>query len=190
VTRHAAIVWRRVDLPGHDSATLSVSPHGWELSGAAVLAHDGLPCRLDYHVLCDAAWRTTRCDLVGHIGLRPVEMTISRSANTGIWEVNGVAAADVLECEDIDLGFTPATNLLPIRRLNLAIGATAAVRAAWVRFPELTLEVLPQTYARLASDRYLYESANGAFRRELAVNDDGFVATYPDYWVAEAYTNA
>jgi uncharacterized protein len=89
-------------------------------------------------------------------------------------------------CDDIDLGFSPATNLLPIRRLELAVGAKAAVRAAWIRFPELTIEVLDQVYTRLAEDRYLYESAGGSFRRELIVDDIGFVIDYPDVWTAQA----
>lgn len=33
---------------------------------------------------------------------------------------------------------------------------------------------------------YVYESAGGAFRRELTVNDTGLVLEYPDYWHAEA----
>jgi hypothetical protein len=37
-------------------------------------------------------------------------------------------------CLDIDLGFSPSTNLLPIRRLTLAVGEAATVRAAWLPF--------------------------------------------------------
>jgi uncharacterized protein len=68
----------------------------------------------------------------------------------------------------------------------LAVGASAAVRAAWVRFPELTTEVLEQVYTRLAQELYLYESAGGSFRRELVVNEVGFVLEYPGLWRAEA----
>ena len=32
---------------------------------------------------------------------------------------------------------TPATNTLPIRRLNLQIGGSKSVIAAWVKFPDL-----------------------------------------------------
>ena len=62
------------------------------------------------------------------------------------------------------------------------------MRAAWVRFPELTLEVLAQVYTRVGERTYLYESAHGAFRRELTVNESGFVLEYPDFWQAEATT--
>jgi hypothetical protein len=89
-------------------------------------------------------------------------------------------------CLDVDLGFSPSTNLLPIRRLKLEIGARADVRAAWVRFPELTLELLEQSYTRLTEHTYLYESAGGEFKRELTVNADGFVVEYPGLWRDES----
>ena len=64
------------------------------------------------------------------------------------------------------------------------MGASADVRAAWVRFPELAIELLEQRYTRLAAHRYLYESAGGTFRRELTVDDHGFVVDYPGLWIA------
>jgi hypothetical protein len=114
-----------------------------------------------------------------------VALDVARNS-AGEWTVGGAPAANLKGCDDIDLGFTPATNLLPIRRLDLSIGGKAAVRAAWVRFPELTVEVLDQVYIRLAEDRYLYESAGGSFRRELRVDEVGFVVDYPGIWMAEA----
>jgi hypothetical protein len=83
---------------------------------------------------------------------------------------------------DVDLGITPATNTLPIRRLDPAIGETVAVTAAWVRFPELTIEPLPQSYTRLAETRYRYASAGGAFVAEIEVDDLGLVKTYEGGW--------
>ena len=64
-------------------------------------------------------------------------------------------------CDDVDFSFTPATNLLPIRRLRLAEGARTGVRAAWLAFPALELEPLEQVYAHLDGGRYRYESEGG-----------------------------
>lgn len=150
-----------------------------------MLAASDRPCRVEYEIDCDSHWLTRRCTLAGYVGATVVALDVVRNA-FGDWTVGGVSAAHLKGCDDIDLGFTPATNLLPIRRLDLRVGAKAAVRAAWVRFPELTLEVLDQVYTRLASDRYLYESTGGSFRRELRVDDVGFVLDYPDFWRAEA----
>ena len=150
-----------------------------------MLAESDRPCRVEYEIDCDPRWLTRRCTLAGYVGTTEVSLDIARNSG-GEWTVGGAPATDLNGCDDIDLGFTPATNLLPIRRLDLAVGAKAAVRAAWVRFPELALEVLNQVYTRLADDRYLYESAGGLFRRELMVDDIGFVVDYPDLWITEA----
>jgi hypothetical protein len=114
-----------------------------------------------------------------------VDLHVARN-DIGEWTLGGAPARSLDGCDDIDLGFSPATNLLPIRRLGLNVGASAVVRAAWVRFPELATEVLEQVYTRLSRDHYLYESAGGAFRRELTVDEAGFVLDYPDLWRAEA----
>lgn len=34
-----SVAWRRLDIPGHDAATLSPSGDGWDLEGAAVLVN-------------------------------------------------------------------------------------------------------------------------------------------------------
>ena len=183
----SAILWRRLDLPGHEVAELAAVPAGWELSGVALLAHDGRPCRLDYRIECDAAWQTRRVRIHGRLGVVPAELELTRNAQ-GAWHANGAPVPALQGCVDVDLGFSPSTNLLPIRRLGLAVGGHASVRAAWVRFPDLTLEVLEQVYTRVGDASYRYESAGGAFRRELTVSAEGFVLEYPDFWRAEATT--
>lgn len=65
------------------------------------------------------------------------------------------------------------------------MGQSAPVRAAWLRFPELSLEPLDQRYGRSAEGTYVYESRGGQFRAELAVNDVGFVTRYAGFWEAE-----
>jgi len=183
------IVWKRLDLPGHETATAVRGADGWQLSGVAVLVESGRPCRLEYEIACDARWLTRRCSIHGYIGTAPVALDVVRGAS-GSWTLGGTPAPSLNGCDDIDLGFSPATNLLPVRRLQLAVGANAVVRAAWIRFPELTTEVLEQSYTRLSSERYLYESAGGSFRRELTVDAFGFVLDYPGLWRVEAHISA
>ncbi|HTE47906.1 MAG TPA: putative glycolipid-binding domain-containing protein [Gemmatimonadaceae bacterium] len=181
------ILWRRLDLQGHEFADLTSDGTGWLLSGVALVVHEGRPCRLEYRIECDAAWHTHHVTIRGDVGDVPAQLELSRNAG-GEWRANDAIVPAVDSCIDVDLGFSPSTNLLPIRRLGLAVGEHASVRAAWVRFPELTIELLEQTYTRIGETTYLYESAGGAFRRELSVNRDGFVLDYPGLWSAEAAT--
>lgn len=177
----SAILWRRLDLPGHEAARLS----GTTLHGAAVFLHENRPCRLDYEIVCDDAWRTRTGWVSGWIGEGNVHVRLNRD-EAGLWTLNGSLVPAVEGCIDVDLNFSPSTNLLPIRRLGLAIGAEAEVRAAWLRFPSLTLEPLVQTYRRLDTNRYRYSSAGGNFVAELEVDDDGFPLDYAGVWRREA----
>ena len=177
-------LWRRLDTPGHDAARLAFRQRRWELDGTAVFMHDASACRLDYAIVCDERWRTRSVSTSGWIGEELVDLKLVVDA-AGRWSMNGRAVIDCSGCVDVDLAFTPATNLLPIRRLELEVGAEAPVRAAWLRFPELALTVLDQRYRRVDASRYRYESRGGSFVAELVVNDTGFVTSYPGLWELE-----
>lgn len=88
---------------------------------------------------------------------------------------------------DIDLGFTPVTNTLPIRRLALAVGASAPVQSAWLRFPELRFERLDQTYTRESELGFRYHATVGGqpFVARLDTDAFGRVLRYEGLWEAE-----
>jgi hypothetical protein len=178
------ILWRRLDRPGHEYARLSRDGTEWQLAGVAVFQHERLPCRLDYAIVCDAQWRTKTGRVTGWVGDRTVEVEVSIDAS-GAWHINGTARQEVAGSVDLDLNFSPSTNLLPIRRLALPVGKHAHVKAAWLRFPSFTLEPLEQTYRRVDDGVYRYESAGGTFVAEIEVNSVGLVTSYPPAWVAE-----
>ena len=180
----STILWRRLDQPGHEAARIVQTDAGYQLTGSAVFAHEAQPCRLDYVVACDVGWRTVSCQVTGWVGGQPIEIAITVDPN-GRWWMNERECAAVAGCIDVDLNFSPSTNLLPIRRLGLAVGGVADVRAAWLRFPSFTLEPFAQTYERLDVGRYRYASASG-FTAELEVNDVGLVTRYADIWQVEA----
>ena len=178
------ILWRRLDLPGHDFATLKRRDDGWQLSGVALFSHDQTPVKLDYRVICDAGWQTKSAQIAGSIGDREINLDVSVDSERR-WFLNATEYPAVAGCLDIDLGFSPATNMLPIRRLSLERGAEAEVRAAWLPFPSLEFELLPQVYRRESENTYRYESGGGTFVRVLEVNAIGFVINYPGLWVQE-----
>ena len=179
--------WRRLDRPGHEAARLVFHSPFWQLTGTAVFADAGVPCRVEYQITCDAAWQTLAAQLSGWIGPRRMVCAISADARRR-WRLDGQACPEVEGCVDLDLSFSPATNLLPIRRLGLVTGGEASVRAAWLRFPDLRLEPLAQHYRRLAAERYGYEAGapGAAFRAELRVAPSGFVLECPGLWVRES----
>lgn len=180
-TSSGVLLWRRLDRPGHESARLSVQHPYRYLAGTAVFADKQGSCRLDYLVVCDEAWRTLSGRVTGWVGEKVIEIELAVDAASR-WKLNRAERPEVAGCIDLDLNFSPSTNLLPLRRLGLAVGQEAKVRAAWLRFPSFDLEPLDQLYRRTGEVTYRYESAGGAFVAELEVNGVGFVTHYPGFW--------
>ena len=176
--RAVSILWKRLDRPGHEVARVGPAERGWMLAGTAVFLHDGAPCHLDYDIRCNDRWETMSGKVVGRLGEEAISIDVVVLPG-GVWRSNEVEVPTVRGAVDLDLNFSPSTNLLPIRRLNLAVGEEAAVRAAWLRFPSFVFEPLEQTYKRIDATTYRYASAGGRFTADLTVNDAGLVTFYP-----------
>lgn len=179
-----SILWQGVDRRGHEAARVYRRNTEWCLEGTAVFASDNGPCRLSYRIVCDSNWNSLNGTVSGWLGDDNVDLEITVD-DLHHWRLNGVDKPAVNGCIDLDLNFSPSTNLLPIRRLNLAIGQHAEVSAAWLRFPSFELEPLSQIYTRLDEFTYRYSSNDGKFVRDLTVNEAGFVTDYPGLWRVE-----
>ena len=170
------VAWRRTDeVEVDEHCTLSIRDAGLSLVGTLLGAEAGQPIRVEYRVLADGAGLTTAVHVRDLRGFGQRTLTLSRDAK-GNWRVDGQPARALRGCTDVDLGCSPSTNTLPIRRLRLGIGAAQTIRAAWVRFPELEVERAEQTYMRL--DELTYRYASGDFEAELTVDEMGLVAAY------------
>jgi hypothetical protein len=179
-------LWRRLDAPGHDAVRVERVGTDWVLAGTAVFGADGIPARLDYRVTCDAAWRTERGEVRGWIGDRFVEHQVARSPDRG-WTLDGAVASGLDDCLDLDLGFTPATNLLQLRRAALATGQSADVPVAWLDPSARTvaLERVEQRYERRSATTYWYESPRFGYAALLETRADDVVRVYPGLWALE-----
>jgi hypothetical protein len=180
-----SILWRGIVFPGHEACQLFSQNSGWHLEGTAVFVYNEQPVRLNYQIVCNAAWQTLSASVEGWLGHTIIRVEI-KTDSAGHWWLNGDEQPAVTGCIDVDLNFSPSTNLLPIRRLSLAIGEATDISAAWLRFPSFQLEPLPQRYSRLEESVYRYESAGGQFVADLKVKPSGFVLDYPGLWQSEA----
>jgi len=180
----ASVLWRRYDLAGHEACRVVSTEDAWQLMGTAVFVFEGQACRLDYSVVCDRVWHTRSAVVTGWVGETDIAIEIVVDPDTR-WTLNGVECSEVAGCIDVDLNFSPSTNLVPIRRLNLEVGQASDVRAAWLHFPTFRLEPLVQRYERLETHRFRFESGDGEFVAELTVNDVGLIRSYGDLWRTE-----
>ena len=134
-----------------------------------------------YEIQCDGLWQTRHADISLHDG--KVDRALQISAENGRWYANGNLHESVNGCLDIDLGWSPSTNTLPIRRLDLDVGQSSGeIVAAWIRFPELELTTLLQEYRRISERQYRYSSRGGAFVAQISVDHDGLVTDYEGFW--------
>ena len=180
------ICWKRLDVPGYEESLITRTTSGWQLTGELTVEEVELSARLRYRINCDENWLTRSAFIEGEANGNATRFDII-SDGRGRWTNNAVAMPELSGAADIDLGFTPATNTLPILRLGLAVGETQPVRSAWLRFPELRLELLEQTYTREAPSIYRYAAMvdGKIFSAQLDVDEHGRVLKYEGLWVAE-----
>lgn len=178
----AAIVWRRIDLPGHESARFMAASGRARLAGYAVFMDKGQSVALAYSVDLNRLGQTEHVHVKGWYGdrLLAIEIDVDERRN---WRLDGFVRPELQGVDDIDLGFSPATNSLPLRRLRPALGSRHTLIAAWLRPPNFTLEPLPQSYERTGTDLYRYRSPN--FTTSLQIDDRLFVVDYPNLWRVE-----
>jgi hypothetical protein len=173
------VAWRRSDEVATDEhCTLTLRDGGLSLVGTVLGAEGGLPVRIEYRVLAGGAGLTTAAHVRDLRGFEARTIALERGPK-GNWSVDGEVMRTLKGCTDVDLGCSPSTNTLPIRRLRLAVGASRTIQAAWIRFPELTIVKAAQTYARL--DEFTYRYSSGTFEAELTVDDDGLVTAYAEW---------
>lgn len=182
--------WRRLDVPGREEACVERTISGWRLTGELDVEEAGLAARLRYTIECDPEWCTRSALVEGEAGGAPIRFALAADG-AGQWTRDGAPLPDLSGALDVDLGFTPATNTLPIRRLGLAVGESAPVRSAWLRFPELRLEPLEQTYTREAEQIFRYHAIvdGEPFIARLDTDEFGRVVRYEGLWELELATS-
>ena len=173
-------VWRRLDRPGRDAALLRPQAGGWLLQGAAAFDHDRGPATVAYQVEVDARWEARRGTVSGYLGDQAVRHEILRD-DLG-WRLDGVPVESLKDLVDLDYGFTPATNVLQLKRIRLSRGQKADVPAAWFDLDSVSLIELPQTYERRGDASYWYEAPTVPYRALLEIAPNGFVRFYPGLW--------
>jgi hypothetical protein len=189
----------RKDTPGSEHALVDTSA-GLYARGTA-LAIDPIPYTCHYELQTEPSWATAHFDVSaeGAGWSRSVRLelaagrwratTAERGNLDAVLSAAGHAGAALPGIEDpdllygafdVDLGGSPLTNTLPIRRLDLLkaeAGMAHRLSVAWVLLPSLEVVQADQIYTPLADGRVRY--ASETFSTDLAVDDNGFVIDYP-----------
>ena len=101
------------------------------------------------------------------------------------WTLNGEVVHGLDHLVDLDLGFTPATNLQQLLRVPIAQDCAAQISVAWFDVETGELTELDQRYTRRGKSAFWYEAPSVGYEGLLELAPDGFIRRYPDFWEAE-----
>jgi uncharacterized protein len=157
------------------------APDGaYHFEGHTTAVEGGEAWSVHYNIALDPNWATCRAHS-SQSGQGVAEMRLDRDTS-GRWRIDG-RPAQLDGCVDVDLEASAFTNAFPVHRLRLEVGQRADAPAAYVRAPELDVEKLEQSYARLedvgAHARYDYAAPSFDYSGELVYDEFGLVLEYP-----------
>jgi hypothetical protein len=138
---------------------------------------------LDYVVRMDADWAVSSADVSGLFCGEKAGWRFQRDAEG--WLCDGTPVPGLSACAELDLTFTPSTNLVPMRRRDLSAGAWVSETVAW--FDPGVGRPVPreQAYRRIAAGQVDYRAPDSNFAATLTVHPSGFVVHYPELWTGE-----
>ena len=194
-------VWLKDDPVGMEHAELSIGGSGLTARSVAI-GSSPVPYRLDLELAVEQGWVTRRLALaaVGDGWAR--SLVLDRDVD-GSWRgtstESGAPPPALDEAKpahvvfpvdipgavvDVDVQWSPVTNLMPIRRLGLTtVGVEGRFTMAWVSVPTLAVTLDDQRYTVLGVDRgdvcVRFDSGDGLFAAVLRCDSDGVVLDYP-----------
>jgi hypothetical protein len=191
------VAWQGLDAWRAEVSAFDLDAEGIVAEGSQ-LAVDPVPYRLDYRLDASRDFITRSMDVrvQGPGWWRRVAL---RHDGDGRWDWQtamggrpaelpdpGGDTQAVTGALDCDLGLSPLTNLMPIRRTGLdrRTGAEDFLMA-WISVPDLVVRAAPQRYEHVRSDedgstvRYVDRELFPGFTAELRLDATGVVLLYP-----------
>jgi uncharacterized protein len=191
------LLWTGTDEWLAEAAAVDLRADGVTATGTQ-LGTDPLPYRGDYELDAGDGFvtRSLLVDVTGEGWARRIHL---ERDDAGTWRCDADAGGQVslpapggdtaaldgaLDC---DLGLSPLTNLMPVRRHTLHEGGESRdFLMAWVSMPDLALFASRQRYEHVHADadgavvRFVDLGLHEGFTAELELDRDGLVVVYPE----------
>jgi hypothetical protein len=157
-------------IPGSaEHSVIRVTDDGIELEGVVLGGSLEEPFAIRYAVMADTEGRC-RGVTARTIG-NPVVLELFADGKGGWTDADGQVIRELEGAIDIDLGVTPVTHALTMRRLGLDMWKAAEVSVACLDVLAGEIELAERRYKRVGADRFrVEESATGA-GRECRTNE-------------------
>jgi hypothetical protein len=172
--------WQRLDEPGFEQVSLELG-RGLALTACGSLRHDDSDTRLNYRMSTNREGWISRVQIDVESPAK-TRLAVHRLSD-GRWLIDGAERPEFDQCSELDLQCGALTNAFAIRRLALEKGQCREMGVLFVRLPELSLEICPQSYSRLPDldgrACYLYRSPG--YSAEITVDAQGFTEHYSGF---------
>jgi uncharacterized protein len=190
VTRRAPhgtrmLAWAGVDCLRLEAARVVLGERGLRATGSLVNAQqEGIEAySASYSLATDEACVAQRLTVRTARAQGEQHVTLTRSEE-GVWLVDhgqGAARTHFGGALDVDLGFSPLFNALPIRRLSLHRGAARHdLPVVFVALPSLEVCRVSQTYRTVSlGEPAVVGISSDSWEAEFTVDADGLVLEYP-----------
>jgi uncharacterized protein len=166
--------WRTWADDAHETLTLRWENEGWTATGEVQRE------AVTYVIRLSATWQVRQFLLFRDLDEPDLWLGTDGSGRWG--EMNGAHRPDLDGCIDVDLGCTPFTNSLPIRRLQLDVGDTAHVVSAMIDVETLAVVPVSQQYRRLAPRRFEYVNLDSGFHTDFDIDEYGLLNDYDGHF--------
>lgn len=191
-------MWVRADVPGSELVVVEESDgllmRGWQH------AVDPVPYALSYELRVDGAGAAIQLSARAEAAGWSRDLRLRRSSDRWSCDSASVGAPELASfdgdgerraapglpdpaaldgVQDIDIGGSPLTNALPVRRLGLldsSPGRTVTITSAWVLPPTLEVIASVQTYEVLGDHHIRY--GDDGVHADIRYDADGWVGDY------------
>ena len=169
--------------PGLEHLRITKSKDAIVADGVIVRATSSAAFRVLYHITCNSNGQFRSVDL--RLGTDSDKRLTLTTEGNGRWQdESGRAIAELEGCFEIDISATPFTNTLAIQRLQLEVGQSSELTAAYIKLPEMHVEAVPQRYTCLergeSRSAWKYEGLFRNFTAILPIDHNGLVIDYPE----------
>ena len=176
------IVWQSLASPGLEHVRVRGEGDQIVAQGRTVRVFGGILEDLRWRIECDPAWRTRGIRVFQNQRLHPV--LAAECDGMGRWTVQaGGVSGKLSGCIDIDLGVTPFTITLPMRRLGpWTVGEEVRVRVATADPVEGTFRAVRQSYALVSEDDgqrvFVHRNLDTGEEARMSIDEEGYVIDY------------
>ena len=176
------LIWAGTDAWRAEEARVELSAGGVRAEGTQI-GVEPAPYRLTYALDAGDGWLTRRLAVrITEAGGAERSVLLEHDGS-GAWRRDGADVPELAGALDCDLGFSPLTNLMPVRRHGLHERAGEQdLLMAWVDVPSLDVVPYRQRYTHLAPGRVRFASLerHDGFTADLELDADGLIEHYPE----------